>query len=470
MTKGNGDAFIHAERHTSLSVGGGQAGQGFPCVMTLSPTFTLQDREEKPGGGKGPLIQKDVSASLRTNNFQTLFAPIILDDQGGNQINIKTDGKSPALRAQMRHHEPIVMENALAFDGYNGEVDVNASTLGVNCGLSTGRNGILEPHTDCDPIAVENHPHDSRVDLDYSGTCQTLTSRMGTGGNNIPMVMEMVAEPFCKSRRAKSPNDYTTWKCAKVANTLNTFDQGESRANELVVESMKTTKQVVNLNKDDVRSDSDHVPVVCLQGNGIDRADTANCNGKGWKEDVSYTLNTIDRPAVAYGIGRDAYNQGKNAQYKPAIEEELQPTIVAKGPGAVCIGNGQVDQLRESELVGALNCMHDQQAIITKQDYVVRRLTPLECCRLQGFPNGYAEIDHKEDFSEEECKFWNEVRQTFNEFTGKDVKEYTKEQLLKWYNSLHTDSAEYKMWGNGIALPCALYVMQGIAEVLQERE
>lgn len=64
-----------------------------------------------------------------------------------------------------------------------------------------------------------------------------------------------------------------------MANTLNTFDQGETRCNELVVESM---------------------PVYCLQGNGIDRAETAGCNGKGWKEDISYTLNTIDRPAVAY--------------------------------------------------------------------------------------------------------------------------------------------------------------------------
>lgn len=38
--------------------------------------------------------------------------------------------------------------------------------------------------------------------------------------------------------------------------------------------------------------------IFCLQGNGIDRADTAGCNGKGWKTDESYTLNTIDRPAV----------------------------------------------------------------------------------------------------------------------------------------------------------------------------
>ena len=42
--------------------------------------------------------------------------------------------------------------------------------------------------------------------------------------------------------------------------------------------------------------------IFCLQGNGIDRTDTAGCNGKGWREDTSYTLNTIDRPAVCAGV------------------------------------------------------------------------------------------------------------------------------------------------------------------------
>lgn len=97
-------------------------------------------------------------------------------------------------------------------------------------------------------------------------------------------------------------------------------------------------------------------------------------------------------------------------------------------------------------------------------EYIVRRLTPLECCRLQGFPDGWGEIDNKEDFTEAEVIFWNDVRKTYAEINGREPREYTKEQLLKWYNKLHTDSAEYKIWGNGIALPCALYVMQGIAE------
>lgn len=97
---------------------------------------------------------------------------------------------------------------------------------------------------------------------------------------------------------------------------------------------------------------------------------------------------------------------------------------------------------------------------------VVRRLTPTECARLQGFPDGWGILDEKEDFTEDEYKFWLNIRNTYVKINGKSEKEYTKAQMLTWYRKLHTDSAEYKMWGNGIALPNALYVMQGIAEVV----
>lgn len=95
-------------------------------------------------------------------------------------------------------------------------------------------------------------------------------------------------------------------------------------------------------------------------------------------------------------------------------------------------------------------------------NYIVRRLTPTECARLQGCPDKWGHPDKKEDFTEEEYKFWLEVRNTYAKINGKSEKEYTKAQMLTWYSKLHTDSAEYKMWGNGIALPNALYVMQGI--------
>ncbi len=281
----------------------------------------------------------------------------------------------------------------------------------------------------------------------------------------------------------------------------------------------------------------DLAPNVCyaLQGNGIDRADTARCNGCGWRTDQMYTLNTIDRPAVCfqqnqrdevrnmgeqsgsllarpgshnqnyicYSLDRAAFNQGINAKYDISIEEEKAASLVARGPCAVCyanhvqtqenptcfapktnfhsdfeeadvsatletkyhygsdgdaalvcydargngdgntvptltgdhqnritdytaicIGNGQLHQTDLGEVTGALNCMHDQQAIIQKakppRKYIVRRLTPLECCRLQGFPD------------------W-------------------------WEDGVEgSDSARYKMWGNGIALPCAVDVPRRI--------
>ena len=531
--------------------------------------YTLKIRSGCEGGGKGALVQKDKSATLATNNDQYLFQPItdshILDDQGGSVMNVRTDGKAPTIRAQMGGHPPVVMVPSAGFCpeqsaktrgiGYEEE---NAPTLraGVTPGVVYG---------------VENHPADSRVNLDESGKVQTLTSRMGTGGGNVPMVME----PFSKSARAHSADDATTWKNGKIANTLNTFDQGEARANELVVEEK---------------------PVICLQGNGIDRADTAGCNGKGWKEDTAYTLNTIDRPAVAYsfdslasnsmksknphsgcretevaktldttdpnpsknqggiavvqpayGLDRASFNQGQNAKFDFTVTEEQQPTLVARRPGAVAqplysaskasffmkakeggpadtfvatdykdpqlvaygidpgaardvgdlfikeqsktITNGtcpghhngvviadKVGSLCATDYKGIRNQdIGEGKAIVQEapqgtRQYIVRRLTPTECARLQGFADRWGDIDALDRMSAKDYQFWKDVRNTHAAINGKKVQDYTVKQMLTWYNKLQTDSSEYKMWGNGIALPTALYALQGITDALNSSE
>lgn len=114
--------------------------------------------------------------------------------------------------------------------------------------------------------------------------------------------------------------------------------------------------------------------------------------------------------------------------------------------------------------IAIVQCIGSENIVVESHPrYIVRRLTPTECARLQGFPDKWGHPDKKEDFTEEEYKFWLEVRNTYAKINGKSEKEYTKAQMLTWYSKLHTDSAEYKMWGNGIALPNALYVMQGIA-------
>ena len=169
--------------------------------------------------------------------------------------------------------------------------------------------------------------------------------------------------------------------------------------------------------------------VWCLQGNGIDRADTAGCNGRGWREDISYTLNTIDRPAVCYDMTHAC----------DVIRDcgEVSPTLKARmGTGGnnvpICIGNGQADQLRMSDKVGALNCMHDQQCVMLHN--IVRRLTPLECERLQGYPDGWTDIGD-----------WTD----------------SKGKLHK-----AADAPRYKALGNSIALPFWLWMLRRMSGYL----
>lgn len=112
----------------------------------------------------------------------------------------------------------------------------------------------------------------------------------------------------------------------------------------------------------------------------------------------------------------------------------------------------------------------DPPTVAEGPQYIVRRLTPTECARLQGFPDEWGEVGIMSDFSDTDYQFWLGVRNTYATINGKAIKDYAKPQMLTWYNKLHTDGAEYKMWGNGIALPTALYVMQGIADYSKDKK
>ena len=203
-------------------------------------------------------------------------------------------------------------------------------------------------------------------------------------------------------------------------------------------------------------------PVICMQGNTIDR--NAQQNGFGINEDVSFTLNAVDRHGVAYVMAHGQANAEICKDCSPTLNCNHEQPIVfdkevynsgSRSSGAHYISQGgPAPSLRTKNPPGV--CIR----------YIVRRLTPTECCRLQGFPDGWDSIDVKDMMPAEEDLFWLENRQTFDAINGRPIKDYTPKQILDWYNKLHSDGAKYKMWGNGIALPCALYVMQGIAEFL----
>ena len=112
----------------------------------------------------------------------------------------------------------------------------------------------------------------------------------------------------------------------------------------------------------------------------------------------------------------------------------------------------------------------NMQTIIEKsREYIVRRLTPTECGRLQGFPNGWADNLGTAGPIEDDILYWRRIFKEYSESLGVDKKEKTDNQIRRWLQNPESDSAKYKMWGNGIALPCAAFVMEGIAHELQRR-
>jgi DNA (cytosine-5)-methyltransferase 1 len=266
------------------------------------------------------------------------------------------------------------------------------------------------------------------------------------------------------SNSMKSKNPFSGCREVEVAKTLDTTDpnpnknqggiavvepakvsiglNGESQVSPTLIARMSSA---VGTTQDGLILCEEVTPIhdqaTRFSGKRGDKADgKGNGLGIGEAGDPMNTLTGGDRHAVAYSLDRASFNQGKNAQFGFSVLEEQQPTLTAKGLGATCA------------------------------NYIVRRLTPIECARLQGFADWWGVVEPKDTLTNEEYRFWLEVRNTHALINGRKVQDYTPKQMLSWYNKLWTDSAEYKMWGNGIALPTALYALQGIVEALNGEE
>lgn len=211
----------------------------------------------------------------------------------------------------------------------------------------------------------------------------------------------------------------------------------------------------------------------CMAGNFVDR--NTNQNGCGVRENASFTLNTVDRHAVAY----DARHH--------CLGGEVSGTLQAKGEGGWSLNyiNPVLQPLPENAVgVDLYNgaVTGNTAATLTKKndgtssgpevaerktpDWIVRRLIPLECGRLQGFPDGWAEIEPLTDLRE--LPFWREVYAKDCEIKGKKpnrkIMQADSEEggraLMRWHDGLHSMTAEYAMWGNGMALPNALFFVK----------
>ena len=404
----------------------------------------------------------DVSSTLGVNcGMSTGRNGIVLNDQGGNRMDV-TDEVTATLRAEA-HHPPVVMEAA----GFCTEHSSKSRSIGYEEETSpTLRAGVVPA-----AVALENHPTDSRVKISEDGNVQTLTSRMGTGGGNVPLVMNWDGEQTAPTLTAHNAGgnqrmpDKSHFNCVLQAYGISSHDSNAMKSDNPhsgIYEA--DTARTIDGNGGNPGCNQGGIAVVesyAIQGSMIGRDDKNGPQGDGINEDVSFTLNTVDRhavyamttgsfaqvaedkaptvlardykdpTAVCYGIGRDTFNQGKNAKFSPTFEPELQPTLVAKGPGAVQNG------------------------------YTVRRLTPTECARLQGFPDWWCD-DLGIEPTTDDLRYWYDVFETHRKIAGTSTKPKTLKQITKWLRDPHSDAAEYKLWGNGVALPCVVFVLSGI--------
>ena len=139
--------------------------------------------------------------------------------------------------------------------------------------------------------------------------------------------------------------------------------------------------------------------------------------------------------------------------------------------GVACFAQQAIWKYEESEKASCLKRRdYKDSTDLILWEYIIRRLTPLECCRLQGFPDNRAEELGIPEPTQEDIDHWREVFRTQMEAMGESKKEKTDNQICKWLKAPESDSAKYKMWGNGIALPCAMFVMEGIAMILSRED
>ena len=266
------------------------------------------------GGGKGALVQEDKSGTLGTGNNQTIFC--MATQQGGAEL--QTDDRSPTLTAGDRHGVAYIS----GVDGYNGDLtgDV-ASTIGVNCGMSTGRNGVMELSSNKNGGVALDMTHACDVIRDCGEVAPSLQARMGTGGNQVPLTYQKTTGTLSPGAHAGSYN-------------------GQDAYNDMLVVSSEIS--------------------LTLRAKGNDP----------YREDMAAYIASVDCRNFREG-------------------GETNGTLQAKESG----GPGMI----------------------------VRRLTPMECERLQGFPDGWTDIGEWRD---------------------------SKGEMRK-----PSDSPRYKALGNSIALP-----------------
>ena len=363
---------------------------------------------------------------------------LVLNDQGGERMDVTKD-VTCTLRAES-HHPPLVFENHGQDCRYKGPMDVTQTVLST---FGTGGNN--------QPFVLQ--------------TPKTLKIRSGCeGGGKGALIQDD------KSATLGCNNDQTLFVpkaygiCSKGSNSMKS-DNPESG----FYEAHKS--RTLDANGGDPSCNQGGIAVVAIEGNGT----RPSHHGDGYSEkDVMFTLNATEQHGVVYSTS-------KNSHHTEA-EENLANTLVASDYKDPPIVGGRsygfypqmkaecvtFTEEKSGCLVNGTNPGY--QNGVVDEDYIVRRLTPTECARLQGFPDWWCDDLGTPEPTDEDIAFWRDVFSTHAKALGKDIRPKSDSQIRKWLMDPHSDSAEYKMWGNGVALPNVVFVLSGIAYYAQKSE
>lgn len=424
-----------------------------------SPTLAGADG----GGGRNPAgllctagFLHNAGAKARSIGFEEERSPtlagnlpsvVCLNDQGGESICVEKSAQSPTLRCETHGNLPIVCKAVGVHQNQSGDVNTSdtAYTITTAC-TASARNAPLVAHEmyGINATAIGREPHN--------------------GGNGLGVKKETVPTLTATDRHAVGGCVYP-----KISGTLCASGAGLSRPGGMA-------------------SETDLCVAYCLQGSMIGREDKNGPLGGGINEDVSFTLNTIDRHAiaaecrtpVAFSLDSAESNSMKSKNPNSGCRvvdtaRTIDTTVPcpSKNQGGIAIVQSDAhtfiqqrsDKFSEGDIAStqtarqhkdstdlvctAVDCRNykeigDISGTLqaknapgyslnfqnpVRMGYIVRRLTPTECERLQGYPDGWT---------------------AFGE-NGKPM----------------SDTARYMMLGNSVAVPCVAYILLGIAQTAQ---
>jgi DNA (cytosine-5)-methyltransferase 1 len=208
------------------------------------------------------------------------------------------------------------------------------------------------------------------------------------------------------------------------------------------------------------------IAVVALQGSMIGRTDINGPNGDGINENIAFTLNATDIHAVAFAMTTGCYPEINREITAPLMARDYKDAQIVTEPASFYPQMKAESQCYRHDgtantIVNGTNPgFHNG---IVDSEYIVRRLTPTECALLQGFPADWCRNLETANPTEEEIDWWSRVLEEHRIIIGRSKKTKSRSQIVKWLKNPYSDAAEYKMWGNGVALPCVCFVLAGIA-------